>query len=228
MLYAFLKPLVCALMRLLFRLRWTGIEHVPADGAVLIAANHQSVLDPPLVGGSLGRPLHFMAKAELFRVPLFGWLLGRLNAHPIEREGADAGALRGALALLRAGHALLIFPEGTRGQEGVLRPGRAGAGMLASLSEASVVPVYIRGTDRALPRGAVWPRPARVTVAYGAPLRFARGRGRARYQEITDEIMAAIGRLKAEVEGASTGGATGPAVTDHADRTARGPLPVGQ
>lgn len=228
MLYAFVKPLAHALGRLLFRLRSVGLENVPAEGPVLVAANHLSVLDPPIIASGARRPFHFMAKAELFRVPLLGGLIRRLNAHPIEREGADAGALRGALALLRAGHVLLIFPEGTRGREGTLRSGRAGAGMLVALSDAPVVPVYIQGTGRALPRGASYPRRVRVTVAFGQPLRFAGGRGRVRYQEITDEIMAAIGRLKAEVEGASTGDAAGPAVTDHADRTARGPLPVGQ
>jgi len=227
-LYAILKPLVRVLMRVLFRPRWTGADNVPAEGPVLIAANHLSLLDPPLVAGGVPRQVHFMAKAELFRIPLLGGFIRRLNAHPVERDGADTGALRSALSLLRAGHVLLIFPEGTRGRDGTLGSGKAGAGMLAARGEAPVVPVYIRGTGRALPRGALFPRPARVTVAYGPPLRFAGTRGRARYQEITNEIMAAIGRLQAEVEGTSRGGARGSVVTNHADRTARGPLPVGQ
>jgi 1-acyl-sn-glycerol-3-phosphate acyltransferase len=220
--------LVRVLFQLVFRAQWMGTGNVPGTGPVLLAANHVSVLDPPVVAVGPARALHFMAKAELFRIPLLGALIRRLNAHPVERDGADAGALRGAVALLKAGHALLVFPEGTRGQEGTLRAGRAGAGMLAALSDAPVVPVYIQGTGRALPRGAKLPRPAPVTVAYGPPLRFARGRGRARYQEVTDEIMAAIGRLKAGIEGASTDEASRPVATDHADRTARGPLPVGQ
>jgi 1-acyl-sn-glycerol-3-phosphate acyltransferase len=227
-LYEILKPFVRAVMRILFRLRWTGVDNVPATGPVLIAANHLSLLDPPLIAGGLPRQVHFMAKAELFRIPLFSGLIRRLNAHPIAREGADTGALRSALSLLRGGQALLIFPEGTRGQQETLGRGKAGVGMLAALGEAPVVPVYIQGTGRALPRGAVCPRPVRVTVAYGPPLRFPRARGRARYEEITSEIMAAIGRLKAEAEVAPRGGARGPAMTNHADRTARGPLPVGQ
>jgi 1-acyl-sn-glycerol-3-phosphate acyltransferase len=211
-LYAVLKALIRALLRLLFRFRAIGVGQVPPAGAVMLAANHVSLLDPPAIGAAAPRPLHYMAKAELFRVPLLGRLIGSLNAHPVERDGADATALRHALLLLRRGEALLVFPEGTRGAEGgPLGPGRAGAGMLAALSEAPVVPVYIEGTGRVLPRGATRPRWAPITVRYGRPLTFGRGergeRGRSkqRYQEISDQIMAAIGRLRAEAEQASSG-----------------------
>ncbi len=228
MFYAVVRALSLAVLRLAFRFRSVGAGHVPRDGAVLLAANHVSLLDPPVVGAGAPRPLHFMAKAELFRVPLLGSMIRRLNAHPVERDGADAGALRRALQLLQAGHGLVVFPEGTRGTEGTLGRGRPGAGMLAALSEAPVVPVYVQGTGRVLPRGASRPALARITVRYGAPLRFARGRGKNRYQAISDEIMAAIGRLKAEAEGTSAPVPGRPAPTYHADRTARGPLPVGQ
>ena len=228
MLYDSLKLLTRVLFRLLFRFRTIGADNVPREGAVLLASNHVSVLDPPAVGAGLPRRIHYMAKAELFRVPFLGGLIRRLNAYPVEREGADAAALRHALLLLREGQGLLVFPEGTRGTEGRLQPGRAGAGMLAALSEAPVVPVYVQGTGRALPRGASRLHRARVTVRYGRPLRFERGRGRHRYQEISEEIMAAIGRLKHEAEVASTPAPSGSAVNPNAERTARGPLPVGQ
>lgn len=222
MLYAVLKAQVVAILRLVFRFRAFGRDNVPRQGPVLLAANHVSVLDPPVVGAGAPRPLHFMAKAELFGVPLLGGLIRSLNAYPVEREGADAGALRRALGLLEDGQALLVFPEGTRGSEGRLQSARAGAGMLAALSEAPVVPVYIQGTGRVLPRGASRPRRARISVWYGPPLRFARTRGRGRYQEISDQIMAAIGRLKAEAEGA-------PAPMNRVnDPIAPGPLPAGQ
>jgi pimeloyl-ACP methyl ester carboxylesterase len=96
-LYAILKPLVVVLMRLLFRVEARGVDHVPAEGPVLLVANHSSNLDSPLVGGLVPRPVSFMAKAELFQVPGFGALISRLNARPVRREGADAGALRAAL-----------------------------------------------------------------------------------------------------------------------------------
>src|SRR5206468_8901071 len=98
--YACVKPVVAVLMRLFFRVEVKNPEHVPLAGAVLLVANHSSLLDPPLVGGVLPRQLSFLAKAELFRIPLFGPLIRRLNARPVRREGPDPGALRMALRVL--------------------------------------------------------------------------------------------------------------------------------
>lgn len=198
MLYPILKRCVFVASRLWLRLSVIGADRMPREGHLIVAANHLSLLDPPIIGCASPRDLDYMAKAELFRVPGLGGLIRRLNAHPVDRSGSDSTALRLALRLLGAGRAVLVFPEGTRGTEGRLGPARAGAGMLAALSAAPVVPVYIEGSGRALPRGARLPRPLPVTVTFGAPIRFARERGKARYQEISDEIMAAIGRVKTE------------------------------
>lgn len=206
-LYAFLKPFAVGLMRLAFRVESRGRENVPAHGPVLLVANHSSVLDPPLVGGAADRQLSFLAKAELFDIPLFGGLIRRLNARPIRREGSDPGALRAAMRVLEEGRALLIFPEGTRGDEGVIRPAKTGAGMLAVLSGAAVVPVFVRGSGRAWPRGRRLPRPAKVTVTFGQTLRFEaeRGADRKRQYEIASrEMMEAIARLR---DGTPTGSA---------------------
>jgi len=173
-LYAVCKIVAVALMRLLFRVEGQGTEHIPAEGAVLIVANHSSVLDPPIVGGMCPRQLTFLAKAELFRVPGFGWLIRRLGAQPLRREGADPSALRMARRVLAEGKALLVFPEGTRGEEGFLREAKAGAALLAVQSGAAVVPAYVHGTGRAWPRGRRLPRPVKVRVTFGAPLRFQR------------------------------------------------------
>ena len=199
MLYAILKPCALALMRLLFRLEARGTEHVPRHGAVLLVANHSSFLDPPLVGGVAPRPLTFMAKAELFRIPLFGGLIRRLNARPVRREGADSGALRMALRILQDGGVLLVFPEGTRGSEGDLRAPKPGVGMLAVLSGAAVVPVFIQGSGRAWPRGQRLPRPAKVVVTFGQPRTFERrgaGGGRADYDAVSRDIMAGLAALR--------------------------------
>jgi 1-acyl-sn-glycerol-3-phosphate acyltransferase len=205
-LYAILKPLAVAVMRLLFRLEGRATAHVPAKGPVLLVSNHSSFLDPPLVGGVSPRPLSFMAKAELFRVPLFGGLIRRLNARPVRREGADAGALRTALRILQDGGVLLMFPEGTRGDEGTLREPKPGAAMLAVLSGAAVVPVFIEGSGRAWPRGQSLPRPAKVTVTFGPPMTFGRRDAEGRkteYDEVSRAMMAAIGRLASRT-GSST------------------------
>lgn len=200
MLYAILKPLVVALMRLYFRLEAQGRQHVPRTGPVLLVANHSSVLDPPLIGGMTPRPVTFLAKAELFRIPLFGRFLRALNANPVRRDGGDPAALRLALRILEKEGTLLVFPEGTRGVEGTLRPGKPGAGMLAAMSRAAVVPVYVRGSGQAWPRGVKWPRPAKVTVTFGPPLRFGSEDSAARkkdsYQAASQAMMAAIARLK--------------------------------
>jgi len=198
-LYAVCKVVAVALMRLLFRVEGHGTEHIPAEGAVLIVANHSSVLDPPIVGGMCPRQLTFLAKAELFRVPGFGWLIRRLGAQPLRREGADPSALRMARRVLAEGKALLVFPEGTRGEEGVLREAKPGAALLAVQSGAAVVPAYVHGTGRAWPRGRRLPRPVKVRVTFGAPLRFQRAAGaqrKAQYEAASRQMMTAIAGLR--------------------------------
>jgi len=162
-------------------------------------SNHSSLLDPPLVGGACPRQLTFLAKAELFDVPGFGRLIHALNARPVRREGADAAALRVALRVLEQGGALLVFPEGTRGPEGQLREPKPGAALLAVLSGAPVVPVFVRGSGRAWPRGRRLPRPAKVKVAFGPSLRFPRPAGGDRkdyYDSVSRDMMAAIAQLQ--------------------------------
>jgi 1-acyl-sn-glycerol-3-phosphate acyltransferase len=199
-LYGILKPLAVAVMRAGFRLEVRGREHVPATGPALLVSNHVSLLDPPFVGGASPRQLFFLAKEELFRVPLLGRLIHALNARPVKRDGSDGRALKTALKLLGENRAILLFPEGTRGVEGRLGEGKPGAGMLAVLSGAPVVPVCVSGTARALPPGRALPRPTRVSVTFGPPLVFkAVGdeRRKERYREATEEMMRAIAQLMA-------------------------------
>jgi 1-acyl-sn-glycerol-3-phosphate acyltransferase len=198
MLYATLKLLALAVMRLLFRVQASGREHVPRRGPVLIVANHSSLIDPPIVGGVVPRPCSFMAKAELFSIPVFGALIWRLNARPVRRDGAGAGALRAALRVLQEDRVLLVFPEGTRGEEGRLRPARPGAGMLAVVSGVPVVPAFIRGSGAAWPKGRRLPRPRNITVTFGPPLRFERRDDvdrKIQYESASRAMMDAIARL---------------------------------
>jgi 1-acyl-sn-glycerol-3-phosphate acyltransferase len=200
-LYRLLKPLAVAAMRLGFRLEVRGREHVPMEGPVLLVSNHASVLDPPFVGGACPRELYFLAKEDLFAIPAFGRFIHALNARPVKRDGSDSRALKAALKLLADNRAILLFPEGTRGVEGRLGEGKPGAGMLAVMSGAPVVPVYISGTARALPRGRALPRLTRVRVRFGPPLTFKSAgdeRRKERYREATTEMMRAIAQLKAE------------------------------
>jgi 1-acyl-sn-glycerol-3-phosphate acyltransferase len=198
-LYTFLKPIAVFLMRAWFGLRVRGAEHVPASGPALIVSNHQSILDPPVIGGAARRQIYFLAKAELFRIPMFGSLIRALHARPVRREGSDPGALRTAAQLLGEGKALLVFPEGTRSLNGRLGEGKPGVGMLAVTSGAPVVPVYVSGTLEALPKGSAWPRRSQVSVSFGPALHFKprNGAGRKeRYREAALEMMRGIAELK--------------------------------
>jgi cytidylate kinase len=197
--YAAMRLLAMAIMRAMFRLEARGTQHVPLRGPVLLVANHSSFLDPPLVGGVCPRQLTFLAKAELFAVPGLGPLIRALNARPLRREGADTAAVRVALRALEQGGALLVFPEGTRGPEGTLREPKSGAALLAVLSGAPVVPVFVRGSGRAWPRGRRFPRPVKVRVAFGPPLRFPRPAGgdkKEYYDSVSRDMMAAIAQLQ--------------------------------
>jgi 1-acyl-sn-glycerol-3-phosphate acyltransferase len=187
------------LMRAWFGLRVRGAEHVPARGPALIVSNHQSILDPPVIGGAARRQIYFLAKAELFRIPMFGSLIRALHARPVRREGSDPGALRTAAQLLGEGKALLVFPEGTRSLNGRLGEGKPGVGMLAVTSGAPVVPAYVSGTLEALPKGSAWPRRSQVSVSFGPALHFKprNGAGRKeRYREAAQEMMRGIAELK--------------------------------
>lgn len=196
-----MRSIVWGLAHLVFRLETRGTQHLPPAGPVLITANHSSFLDPAIVAVSASRQLHFLAKKELFRIPLFGRLIHALNARPVRRDGSDPGALRTGLRILEGGGALLIFPEGTRGEEGALREPRPGAGMLAVLSGASVLPTLIEGAGRALPRGRWLPRWVKIRVSFGPPFSFTAGDDsgrRERYLEASRRIMTRIAAIPVE------------------------------
>jgi 1-acyl-sn-glycerol-3-phosphate acyltransferase len=147
-----------------------GWENVP-PGACLFASNHQSMVDPPLVGCCLPREISFVARRSLFDNPVFGFVIRACHSIPIDRDSADIGAIRSALGALADGHGLLIFPEGTRSQDGIIREAKAGAGLLACKSGVPVVPIRIRGARDVLPRGSLFPvGSARIRVRFGSPI----------------------------------------------------------
>lgn len=176
-----------------------GWETIP-EGACLFASNHQSMVDPPLIGSCLPREISFVARRTLFDNPIFGFIIRACNSIPLDRGQADVGAIRAALAALAAGRGLLIFPEGTRSADGVIAEAKAGAGLLACKSGVPVVPIHIRGARDVLPRGALFPLvAARVRVRFGRPLAPAEyDPGRAhpeRFMEASRRILEAIKAL---------------------------------
>jgi 1-acyl-sn-glycerol-3-phosphate acyltransferase len=190
-----------------FRWRVFNPERVPQTGAVILASNHASFLDPPLVGSALDRDINYLARESLFRFPGIGALLRSWNSVPVDRDGGGAAGLKAILERLLAGGGIILFPEGTRTCDGKLQPARSGIGLIVIKSQAPVVPVRTFGTFEAYGRNHGFPRPRRVAVKYGVPMRFeilraeAKSCSKARlkeiYQQIADEIMAAIAKLKA-------------------------------
>lgn len=196
-----------ALFRFYFGWRVYNPERVPLEGSVILASNHASFLDPPLVGSGLKRGINYLARENLFRFPVLGEILRRWQVVPVDREGGGAKGLRAILDRLLAGGAIILFPEGTRTRDGRLQPARSGIGLTVIKSTAPVVPVRVFGTFEAYNRRMRLPRPCRrVAVKYGRPLLFQKLRQEATtcskprlkeiYQQVADEIMRAIAALE--------------------------------
>jgi len=160
------RPAVRALCRLYFGLDLRGTEHIPPSGPVLITPNHQTYADPPLVSIPVRRPVYYMAWRRLFDIPVFGRLIRRLRAFPVEIESADPRATREAVRLLQAGEAVMIFPEGERSLDGRVGRFKPGAFRLAVSLGVPVLPVTITGGHACWPPGRFLPRPGRITITY--------------------------------------------------------------
>jgi 1-acyl-sn-glycerol-3-phosphate acyltransferase len=187
--------------------RW-GVYHaerVPATGPVILAANHASFIDPPLVGAGVRRHISYLARKTLFD-SMVGIALRSWRVVPVDRDGGGGAGLKAILDRLLEGGAILLFPEGTRSLDGQLQPARSGIGLVVIKSTAPVVPVRVFGTFEAYGRDRRIPLPCRVRVKYGHPLDFAVPRAEAKtcskarlkeiYQQVAEDIMAAIAKLE--------------------------------
>lgn len=186
------------ILRFLVGFTVKGRENIPSQGGLLIASNHISGLDPPLLGFAATRELHFLAKKELFENPFLGWLITTYNAIPIKRGATDLAALRKAIELMRQGQALLVFPEGTRSRNGTLGQAKHGVGMIALSTKTTIVPAIISGTNQ--PLKWLIRKKARVIINFGEPIRPEQYQGleanRESYRLITQEVMQRIRGLK--------------------------------
>lgn len=186
-LYSFAKAVVYGVFKPIYRFEVIGTEDFPKEGGVLLCSNHIHNFDPPVVGINAPRPVHFMAKEELFRVPILGKLVPHLNAFPVKRGMSDREALRKGLNILKEGNVLGLFPEGTRSKTGELRKGLAGAGFFALRTDAAIVPCAIIGPYKAFKR---------LKIVYGKPIDMAPLRERkASAEETTELIMGEIRKL---------------------------------
>lgn len=176
------------MFKVLWRTKVYGKENIPKNGGLIIASNHKSFFDPPLLGASMPRPLYFMAKKELFEIPILGFLIRRTNAFPVTRGEGDIGSLRTALKLLKNGKALLVFPEGHRAGPDEFLPAKAGAGMLSCVAGVPVIPVRLN-------TGRMWSF-KKVRVIFGKPILPRVKAGRESYQELSDKILEEIKKLE--------------------------------
>lgn len=191
MIYRFFRQLFRIMFATLYRLRVIGLENIPRQGGVVLCANHTSNFDPPLLGCALEREVNYMAKAELFHVPVLSWILPRIRAFPVKRGGVSKESIRLSLQLLQDGHILGIFPEGTRSNAGGM--GKKGAAMLAMKSGATVIPAAIVGGYKLF-------RP--MKVVYGPPVDLSEfaDSGSDGLEQATNKIMATIRAMVKEHE----------------------------
>ena len=229
---------VCSIvLRIFFGLRTRGRSNVPRKGGVILAVNHQSNLDPVVVGCGLTRPVHFMGKTALFRGVL-GVLIRRVNAFPIRRGGADRGAVKEFIRRVQAGFPVMLFPEGTRTHDGRLGDIMPGVGGIAVRAGAPVVPTYIDGSFDAWPRHRKLPRRARLSITFGRPIPVERKAGETRHaqrERVRTEIERRLKALETRVLAAKRGPARatsgsgahsawrGPSVTAEENDEARSP-----
>jgi 1-acyl-sn-glycerol-3-phosphate acyltransferase len=192
---------VNALFTLLFVRRIQGRHFIPKEGGFIVACNHISFWDPPLVGDAIPREVHFLAKEELFRNRAFAWLIRSLNAIPIRRGLVDPRGVKSALDAISHGKGLVMFPEGGRVKDGALKPALPGVGLLSVKGGAPVVPAYIKGSD-AIKKAMA--RLTRIDIAFGEPYfppRDEEGSGSKEiYRTVGDEVMRRIAELKAKID----------------------------
>ena len=194
MIYTLLKPILWLLFKIGLRLNVEGTENIPQEGPLVIASNHLSLFDPPVIGVAATRKVHFMAKQELF-VPILGDIYKALGAFPVRRGGADRAAIKHGIDILKDNKVLAIFPEGTRSKTGKLGKAEPGALMMASKAMATIVPCCVIGTDYKR-QGRIWPK---VTVRFGKPIYFPADAvvNKEFLHDMTENLMQHIAALQA-------------------------------
>lgn len=183
------------------RLKIRGAKNIPDRGGVLLASNHASFLDPPVVGvGYRGRPVHFMARDTLWNSKFGTWWMTKVGCIPVSRGTGDIKALKLTIKALKEGKVVSMFPEGTRTEDGELQEAKGGIGFIIEKSGCVVVPAYIDGTYKAHPKGTKFIKPSKVTITYGKPITQedfqALGSGRKAYDAHAALIMQRITDIK--------------------------------
>ena len=183
-----------------FRGEVAGLEHIPRTGPFLIAGNHASHLDPPIIGSQVPRQIAFFARKTLWKPGVGSWWMDSVGCIPVDRDGSDLAAIKRVLQTLKTGKALILFPEGTRSPDGTLQPPKGGVGLIAAKTQVPVLPVRIFNSHVAFGRSGKIRLGTPVSVTFGPPLYpkdydFPEA-GKDRYQRTSEKIMTAIAALK--------------------------------
>jgi 1-acyl-sn-glycerol-3-phosphate acyltransferase len=184
--YHFWRHVLQLLAVLVYRVRYSGCENIPATGGVLVVSNHQSHFDPPLVGIGCPRQMNYVARETLFTFRPFGWILKSVGGIPIDRDGFGIRGIKESLKVLKKGEMVVIFPEGTRTRDGQLGRFRPGFTTLAARSNAVILPVAIDGAYLVWPRSKKFPGLGRIRVHYGKPIPHAEIAGRDEREVVTE------------------------------------------
>lgn len=193
--HLFKWSVVSPMLHTYFRGRIHGADQVPMSGPLVVVSNHASHFDPPIVSSCVTRPVSFMAKEELFQVPVLGKAIALYGAYPVKRGSADRSAIRSALKALEEGWAVGIFLQGTRTADGRIPSPKLGAAMIAAKAQAPLLPVSLWGTQGILERGSAWPHPVPVTVRIGQPIAPPISNRRDDLEAVTQQCAVAIHQL---------------------------------
>ena len=201
--YRFIRAVLYIIYKVLFRFRYSGSVNVPGEKeprGVILAPNHASYLDPPILGISLKRRVTYLAKDYLFKHGFVGWVLRNIGAYPIKSDsGNDFKSIRDLIRILKQGACVVVFPEGTRSPDGNFQEPESGIGFLAAKSGAWVVPAYIHGSYAAMPKGTSGVKMKPVQIFYGEPFLASEekfGTGEVAYMAVSRHIMEEIKKLK--------------------------------
>lgn len=205
MLYYIGYALLWVYFKSYFRLKVIGLNNVPKKGGVIVVSNHASFLDPPLVGVSIStRSTFFLARDTLFKNILFGFILRQVHSFPVNRGAGFRSGFKTAIDLLHQGKLVLMFPEGTRSFDGKLQRGKPGAGMLIYDAKVPVIPCYIDGSDKAMPRGTKLIKPGKICVKFGKPIElnkfYRMEESKDLFRQIANEAMNSIEEIKGDKE----------------------------
>ena len=196
MFYKIFKVLCRFWFGLILRTRVIGAENIPESGAFILAANHVSNWDPPLLGTFINREICYMGKKELFKNSVMAWICRSLHVFPVKRGAADKTAIKTAVKILKDGKCFGIFPEGTRSKTGKLGKAESGVSLIAAITKAPIIPAAIVNTEKIFSSEVKFPR---LAVVYGMPLKFTGStKDRNALDSFAQSIMNEIAKLKAD------------------------------